>query len=85
MIQRTKSTDSLNWPCSVDINEVRLMCANSQLPDLTHLVNIILLSACREFDGKDQRRERAGGKEQKEERGKKNSGFFTEIIYTSGV
>lgn len=46
------------------------MCANSQLTNLTYLVNIILLSACREFDGKDQRRERAGGKGIEERKGK---------------
>lgn len=34
------------------------MCANSQLPGLTQLVKIILLSAWKESDGKDQRRKK---------------------------
>jgi len=50
------------------------MYANSQLPDLTHLVKRILLFACREFDGKDQRRERGGGKGMEERKGKTTVG-----------
>lgn len=60
------------------------MCANSQLPGLTQLVKIILLSAWKESDGKDQRRKKSRG-EKEWEKGKTNNGFFTEIIYNSGL
>lgn len=46
------------------------------MPDLAYLVKIILLSACREFDGKDQRREKAGGKGMEERKGKPTMGSF---------
>lgn len=46
------------------------MYANSQMPDVTYVVKIILLSACKEFNRKVQRKEKAGGKGMKERKGK---------------
>lgn len=44
------------------------MCANSQLPGVSNLtVKMILLSAWRESDGKDQRREKSRGEKEWEE------------------
>lgn len=51
------------------------MCANSQLPCLTQLVKIILLSAWKESDGKDQRRKKSREeKEWEKEKGKQTIG-----------
>lgn len=51
------------------------MCANSQLPRLTQLVKIILLSAWKESDGKDQRRKKSREeKEWEKEKGKQTMG-----------
>lgn len=58
------------------------MYANSQLPDCTYLVKIILLSACREFDGKDQRREVTGGKKMEEGKGKPTVGSLLKLKFT---
>lgn len=58
------------------------MYANSQLPDRTCLVKITLLSACREFDGKDQRREIAGGKGMEEGKGKTTAGSLLKLKFT---